>query len=448
MKVTQYITNDSLQFATRPIFRSTKMSGALTLRETGTVVSDDFLGFGVAITGSSCYELSLMEPERRRALIEEVYGKNGIGLSIARLSVASSDYSAELYSYDDVENDTALTHFSIDRDRAYIIPMIREILAVNPDLFLYASPWSPPGWMKTGGNMCGGYMRAEYIECYADYIVKFLEEYAKCGIKIAALTPQNEPETQQHGQMPACIWHPDIEAAYISVLRRKLRERGMDVQIWMFDQNLDNYLRVNWMLDTYSQLRKDCDGAAFHYYRGSIEQTRAVREKYPEIKIHFTEGGPRLYDHYDTDWCKWGLTVSRALNEGLSSFTGWNLMLDETGGPNIGPYFCGGLIMRNSISGDLSYSGQFKAFRHVAKFMKKGAKVLELLIDDNTYGTYRFPKEDAPLQASLIENPDGSRAYLLINRDSTKRQVQFFEGGTWWYVEMLPNTVSTVVVEV
>lgn len=447
MKITQYITNEGLQFATRPVYPAADMSGALKLRETGRVVSRDFLGFGVAITGSSCYNLSIMEPSERRALLEDIYGKEGIGLSIGRLSIGASDYSAELYSYDDVENDLALEHFSIDRDRDYIIPMIREILEVNPDLMLYASPWSPPGWMKTSGSICGGYMRAEFIECYADYVVRFIDEYAKCGIKISALTPQNEPETQQHGQMPACIWHPDIEAAYISVLRRKLDESGHgDVRIWMYDYNFDNWLRVKWTLDNHPALSHECDGVAFHYYRGAIEQIRALRAAYPHLGMHFTEGGPRLYDNYGTDWCKWGIMMSKTLNEGFSSFTGWNLMLDETGGPNIGPYFCGGLVTRDSRNGALSYSGQYKVFRHISKFMQKGARVLELEITDNVSCVFRFPKDDHPLQASLIENPDGSRAYVLVNRDTAKRQVQFEADGRLWYAEMLPNTISTIVV--
>ena len=203
MNVTQYTTTDNLNFVQKNVFRSTKMSGALTLTVGDTPVSDDFLGFGVAITGSSCYELSLMEPAQREAFLRDIYSKEGIGLSVGRLSIGSSDYSAELYSYDDVEGDVELKHFSIDRDRAYIIPMIQEILKINPDLYLFASPWSPPGWMKTGGNMCGGYMREEYVECYADYIIRFLREYETCGIKISALTPQNEVEQQQHGLMPA-----------------------------------------------------------------------------------------------------------------------------------------------------------------------------------------------------------------------------------------------------
>ena len=195
MKVTQYLTTDNLSFVQRTLQPAVHMSGALTLSGTENVISDDFLGFGVAITGSSCYELSTMEPEARTALLKNIYTKEGIGLSVGRLSIGSSDYSAELYSYDDVEGDTALEHFSIERDKEYIIPMIREILKINPDLFLFAAPWSPPGWMKTSGNLCGGYMREEFIDCYADYIIRFLKEYEACGIHISAITPQNEPET-------------------------------------------------------------------------------------------------------------------------------------------------------------------------------------------------------------------------------------------------------------
>jgi len=446
MKLTQYLTTDNLEFAEREIFPAVHMPGAYQMKRTDKTVSDDFLGFGVAITGSSCYDLSLMEPSERAALIRDIYTKDGIGLSIARLSVGSSDYSAELYSYDDVENDTALTHFSIERDKAYIIPMIREILAVNPDLYLFASPWSPPGWMKTSGSLCGGYMRMEYVDCYADYIIRFIEEYAKCGIKISALTPQNEPETQQHNQMPACIWHPDIEAAFIKVLRKKLDEKGLDVKIWMYDYNFDNWVRVKWALDTHEGLKEACDGIAFHYYRGAIEQTADLAAAYPDLKMHFTEGGPRLYDNYATDWCKWSIMMSKVLNHAYGSFTGWNLMLDETGGPNVGPFFCGGLVTRNSVTGALSYSGQYKAFRHIARFMQKGAKVCSLSIVDRPAGIFTYPKAPAPLHASAVVNPDGSVIYLLINPDAEKKQIELKEDGKTFYVEMLPNSVSTVVV--
>ena len=248
MKVTQYFTTKGTdflpknEFLERPVYTSRRLMGVKALRRTSKVVSDDFLGVGIAITGSSCYNLAQMIKEQRESFLQSVYGKEGLRLSIGRLSIASSDYSPQIYSYDDVEGDTELKHFSIEKDEAYIIPMIKEILKINPNLYLYASPWSPPAWMKTGGSLGGGFMRREFIDCYAEYIVRFIKEYAKHGIKISALTPQNEPETSQGGLMPACIWHPDIEAEFVIALRKKLQENNLDVRIWLFDHNFSGWI--------------------------------------------------------------------------------------------------------------------------------------------------------------------------------------------------------------
>ena len=448
MKATQYITGVQLPFVIRQLSPSAGMSGAITVTAGEETVSDNFIGFGAAITGSSCYELSTMEPEAREKLLRQIYTEEGLNLSVARLTVGASDYSAELYSYDDVEDDVSLAHFSIDRDRAYIIPMIQEILRIRPDLYLYASPWSPPAWMKTGGSLCGGYMRREYIDCYADYLIRYLKEYERCGIHIRALTPQNETEQKQHGLMPACDWHPDIEAEFISVLRKKLQAEHMDVKIWMYDYNFDGVPRVMWMLGHHKQLTEHCNGVAFHYYRGAVEETETVKQAYPGMELHFTEGGPRLLDNYAVDWCKWGIMMAKVLNQGFQSFTGWNLLLDETGGPNIGPYFCGGLVTLNSISGELSYSGQYRAFRHFSHFFQAGSKVLTIRLTNNQAGMSRFPSQDSRVTATAFRTPDGRTVFVLINpNQSSKKQVQIREKGTNWYVELLPDTVSTVVME-
>jgi glucosylceramidase len=407
-----------------------------------------FIGLGVAITGSSCYNLWQMDKDGRHALLQSIYGKDGLGLSIGRLTVGSSDYSAELYSYDDVEGDVELKHFSVQRDEAYIIPMIQEILKINPDLYLFASPWSPPGWMKTGGSIGGGYMRREFIDCYAEYIVRFILEYAKHGIRISALTPQNEVETDQKGKMPACRWHPDIEAEFVITLRKKLDNAGLDTKIWLHDHNFDGYNRIKWMLNTHKQLSSSCDGLAFHYYSGVIEDTLPLQAEYPNLPMHFTEGGPRLYDRYDSDWCKWGIMMSKVLNCGYQSFTGWNLMLDQLGGPNIGPFFCGGLITRNRPTGELTYSGQYKAFSHFASFIKRNATVYHIEQEQTHLEMFKFPSEkEIPLQVSCVENTDGSLCYFLINANKQKEQVQILENGQWYYVELLPDTVCTVVFE-
>lgn len=441
----QYFSNAAAKFQKREIFPADTIPAAVTAKPASISSVSNFYGFGVAITPSSCYLLAQMEPAKRTAFLQHIYGKDGLNLSVGRLCVGSSDYSAELYTYDDIPFDTELKHFSVERDEKYVIPMIKEILNIRPDLYLYSSPWSPPGWMKTGGSICGGHMREEFVECYANYYIKFLQAYAAHGIHIQALTPQNEPETHQSGRMPACIWNPETEARFIKILRSKLDEQGMDVKIWMWDYRFDGIARVLWSLGTIKGLAPCCAGAAFHYYHGNIEQTLALRERYPQLEMHFTEGGPRLYDHYDSDWCKWGIMITKALTSGYSSFTGWNLLLDETGGPNIGPYFCGGLATLHSLTGELSYSGQSVAMQHIAPYITPASKIYPLTTDEAIHSPmFSFPKTKELMVGFLIEN-ENSTVCVMVNPDKDKKQVRFFAKDQWWYAELLTDTISTII---
>lgn len=442
---TQYYTDKTGFMHSREIFPTGTIPGAITAVPAGESSTTGVYGFGVAITGSSCYLLNQMQPQERQALLQRIYGKEGLNLSLGRLSIGASDYSAELYSYDDVPFDTTLEHFSVARDEAYVIPMIREILKIKPELYLFASPWSPPAWMKTGNSLCGGHMREEFVECYAEYFIKFIKAYAAHGIQIRAVSPQNEPETHQDGRMPACIWNPETEARFIKCLRKRLDEEGLDVKIWMWDYRFTGIDRVLWSLDTIQGLEKACDGVAFHYYRGNIESTRCLRTLHPRLELHFTEGGPRLYDHYDSDWCKWGMMIAKAFACGYRSLTGWNLMLDETGGPNIGPYYCGGLVTRNSLTGELSFSGQAKAMAHVAPYITPQSRIYPLETNEVSYDPmFRFPKHKEPLEGFLIENEDATVCFL-VNPDGDKKQVRFYAKEQWWYAELLPDAVCTII---
>ncbi len=448
MKVTQYSTNKYGEAVPYELREALYMSGAIIANAADKPISTGFLGFGVAITGSSCYNLAKMEKQERRELIESIYGKDGIGLSVARLTIGASDYSAELYTYDDVDGDESLEHFSIARDEEYIIPMIKEILEVNPELYIFASPWTPPAWMKTGGSACGGHMRERFVEVYADYFVKYIKAYAEHGINIRAVTPQNEPETQQFGFMTACVWNPETEAKFAGVLRKKLAENQLsDVEIWINDHSFAYSDKVDWQLCEYPELKGESGGVAFHYYDGKIEQTEYLIDKYDGLRLHFTEAGPRLYDHYDNDWCKWGIMMSKTLNLRYCSFTGWNLMLDETGGPNIGPFFCGGLVTRNRLTGELSYSGQYKAFKHFVPYITNESRIIPISFDKDGYGMFAYPKDQKPLVGTIVENSDGSAAMMLVNPNQEKAQVQYFRDGKWWYIELLPETLATVCFE-
>lgn len=446
MKGIQLFTDRNHDMSKAEVFPALNVARANTLRVSEKPV-EAFKGCGVAITGSSCYELSLMEAEERQELLEKIYTKKGLGLSVGRLTIGSSDYSAELYSYDDVAFDKELSHFSIERDEKYIIPVVKQILEINPNLYLFASPWSPPGWMKTGGNMCGGYMREEFVECYADYMVKYIKAYAEKGIKISAITPQNEPNTQQDGYMTACIWHPEIEAKFIKILKKKFVENQIDTEIWIYDHTFSDTDRVLWQLDNTEGLKEACDGVAFHYYKGTIEETLKLKEAYPDLKLHFTEAGPRLYDNYDVDWCKWGIMISKAIQCGYSSFTGWNLMLNETGGPNIGPFLCGGLITRNNDTGELVYSGQYKALKHIAKYINEESKIYPICVDkEYDMPMYTYPQQNMKIEGFCIEN-NSEKILILINPNSTKRQTQIFIDGAWWYIELTPESLSTIFIK-
>lgn len=439
-------TDQTHDRAEREVFPSPYVPAAQCLTASDSYV-DGFLGFGVAITPASCYVLSKMDADERKALLTHIYGKEGLGLSTGRICIASTDYAPELYSYDDVEGDVTLAHFSTKRDEAYVIPIIKEILSINPSLYLLASPWSPPYWMKTGGYMCGGYMREQYLDCYADYIVKFIKAYAAYGIKISAVTPQNESNTQQSGRMPACVWHPELEAKFISILHGKLAENALDVKIWMYDHNFNDVSRVLWSLKNCDGLLDRCDGVAFHYYGGCAEETAIVKETYPTLDLHFTEGGPRLSEHYATDWCKWALMITSAIKSGYRSFTGWNLMLDEFGGPNVGPYIgiCGGLITRDSRTGELSYSGQYKVYSHIAPYVTPASKLRYLSPSNFGMSFSSYPKIDKPLEGLLIENPNGERVAVLANANDHGVQAQLSLNGEFWYIEAEADSVSTII---
>lgn len=451
MKAHYYQTNDKHFMAEKRLFTNVQKNDWIQ-----TVIVDEkpaskgtFDGFGVAITGSSCYELSTMEPEKRDAFLNDIYGKDGLNLSVARVSIGASDYSTSVYSYCDTPGDTELKTFSLEPDREFIIPMIKEAIAHNPDIKFLASPWSPPGWMKTGGLLSCGYMRDKFVDTYADYFVKFIKEYGKEGIKISSVTPQNEPDTQQNGTSVACAWSPDTEAKFMISLKKKLKEAGLDTEIWMYDHCFISWPRVAWTLKEYPELSECVDSIAFHYYEGGVEVIDSIREELPDIKWNFTEGGPRLNENYDSDWVKWAYVIASSLAHGADSFLGWNLLLDEDGGPNIGPFSCAGLVTLNSQTGELSYSGQYRAFAHFSKFIQRGAVIHAAKLKDDYPWVGNFPNSMyTPVEVVTADNPDGSHVVVFINRSGwKKRQAQYFYNNQWWYAEILPNSVSTMYFE-
>ncbi len=198
-----------------------------------------YRGNGGALTDATCYVLSQLSTEERGTMMHDLFSASEMGLSVCRTCIGASDYSRTAYTFDESDTpDPELKKFSIDHDKAYILPVLREARKTNPELFLFSSPWSPPGWMKSSGTMLGGAMRKHSYEPYAQYFLKFLEAYRAEGVRIDAVTVQNEVDADQDGKMPACLWGQEYEIEFVKDhLGPVLRGAGLKTKIWVLDHN-------------------------------------------------------------------------------------------------------------------------------------------------------------------------------------------------------------------
>jgi len=392
----------------------------------------EILGFGAAFTDASCFTFNRLDPAAREKLFHELFHSSEMGLSVCRTCIGSSDYSTEMYSYDEGDADPDLTRFSIEHDRAYILPILREARKANPDLFLFSSPWSPPGWMKSNHSMLGGNMRRQYMPSYANYFLKFLQTYEADGVPVQAVTIQNEVDTDQDGRMPACIWPQEYEADFVRSHLGPLFERmGVKTKIWLIDHNYNLWGRALGELET-PDVHRYSNAVAWHGYLGKTEWIERVHSAYPDVEMYWTEGGPDYTDPgYATNWSEWSKTFSEILRNWCRSITAWNFALDERGRPNIGPFPCGGLLTINSANKDISYSGQYWALAHYSRFIRRGARRIESRsVTDNLYHV-------------AFENPNGGRVLVLTNLGPVRDcQVKFDDKAV--LISLNSNSVSTI----
>jgi glucosylceramidase len=390
------------------------------------------LGFGGAFTDASCYMFNQLAPMEREKLFHEMFGPSEMGLNVCRVCMGSSDYSTSVYSYDDGEVDPLLQRFSIAHDREYILPILRQARKVNPDLFLFGTPWSPPGWMKANGSMLGGSIRRRYIPNYAQYFVKFLQAYSAEGVPMQAVTPQNEVDTDQDGRMPACLFPQEYEIEFVQNLGPLLEKNNLDTKIWILDHNYNLWGRAVCELDN-PFVKKYANAVAWHGYYGHVDQISKAREYHPDASMHWTEGGPDYtWPDYLTDWAKWSGTFSDVLRNWCESITAWNLALDEQGRPNVGPFPCGGIVTINSQTKEITRCGQYWAFAHFARFIKRGAK--------------RFDSQSSAPEVNhvAVESPDGRHVVVLTN-PKTARTVSVQMGDSAAEVRLDENSVTTLV---
>jgi len=405
--ISVWVTDDAHQLARAPQLTWQHASGAAA--QDAVVLHpekkfQEILGFGAAFTDAACFTFNRLDASPRQELFYQLFHPSEMNLSVCRTCIGASDYSTKVYSYDEGAPDPDLQRFSIDHDREYILPMLREARQANPDLFLFSSPWSPPGWMKSNGSMLGGNMQRHSMRAYAEYFVKFLQGYEGAGVPVQAVTVQNEVDTDQDGRMPACTWPEEYEADFVrGSLGPAFQRNGIQSRIWIIDHNYNLWGRAIAELET-PGVRQFTNAIAWHGYVGKVEWMDRVHEAFPGVEMYWTEGGPDYTNPgYANDWASWSATFSEILRHWCRSITAWNFALDEKGKPNIGPFSCGGLVTVDSQSRAISYSGQYHASAHYSRFIRRGAR--------------RFDSQSqAPgLSHVAIENPGGESVLVLTN---------------------------------
>ncbi len=431
------VTDEKRRFEAAPALAWRKSSGG---KPSGEIIVFDpekkfqeILGFGAAFTDASCFIFSQLAPGMREQLFHELFHSSALGLNVCRTCIGASDYSTELYSFDEGDPDPELTRLSIDHDRKYLLPALQQARTVNSDLFLFSSPWSPPGWMKANGSMLGGSMRKKYFKSYAQYFLKFLQAYGEAGVPVQAITAQNEVDTDQDGRMPACLWGQEYEIDFVkNHLGPLLAANALPTKIWLLDHNYDLWGRVICELDD-PGVRRYSNSVAWHGYAGGAEMMSRVHDTHPDAEMHWTEGGPDYTSpDYATDWVQWGHTFTEALRNCCRSITGWNLALDEHGRPNIGPFSCGGMVTIHSQTKEITRSGQYWAFAHFSRLIRRGAR--------------RFDSQSviAGIDHVACENPDGQKVAVITNTGAP-RSVSLQVGGMSTEVTLTGNSVTTLV---
>jgi len=375
-------------------------------------------GFGASFTDSAAYLIHrVLEPQQRAELMKRLFDPHaGIGLSVLRNPMGASDYARDFYSYDDMpagETDAELRRFSIAHDEEDIIPLLQEAVRLNPDLKLMASPWSPPGWMKTSGSMIGGELIKEYYPVYADYFVRYIQAYAAHGLPIYAVTPQNEA-LYSPGHYPGMIMTPEAQIDFIrNHLKPRFVRHRIDTKILCYDHNWD---RPDYPRAVLEQAHAEVDGVAWHWYGGHPSAQSEIYEAFPDKEVHMTEGsGGEWIPPFEPAFSHVMRMGIETLRNYGKSFVLWNMALDENNGPTVpgfGRSTCRGVVRINQQTKELEYTLDYYALAHFSTCIRPGA--LRLASDS---------ADDSPIGSVACRNRDGSTAVVLFNDSDTPENV-------------------------
>jgi glucosylceramidase len=405
------------------------------------------LGIGGALTDAAAETFVKLPDAKQKELLEAYYSaEKGIGYTLGRTNINSCDFSSGSYTYVD-EGDKELKSFSIEHDRKYKIPLIKHVIeAAGGKLTLFASPWSPPAFMKDNNDMLhGGILKPEYYQSWAAYFTRFVRDYEKEGIPVWGISIQNEPMATQTWE--SCIYSAEDERDFLkNFLGPEMAKQGLsDKKIIVWDHNRDLMVQRAQSIFDDPAASKYAWGIGFHWYEDwsggqqMYNNVGLVHSTYPDKNIIFTEGcrGPfdaNLYYAWDLGE-SYGRSMINDFNNGTVGWTDWNILLDETGGPNHVGNFCFAPVHADTRTGQLIYTNSYFYIGHFSKFIHPGAKRILC----------------APSRSQLLttgfKNEDGSVAVVVMNQSTRKIVYNLCIGRNSAAIDCLPHSIQTIVIK-
>lgn len=385
-----------------------------------------FMGIGGAITDASAEIYAKLSKEKQKEFVNAYYDtEKGIGYSLIRTTIHSSDFSSGSYTYIK-EGDKELKTFNIDHDRKFRIPLIKEALkTAGKNTPLYASPWSPPAFMKDNNNMLkGGKLLPEYFQSWANYYTKFIKAYEKEGIPVWGITVQNEPMAIQKWE--SCVFTAEEERDFLkNFLGPTMEKSGLgDKKIVVWDHNRDLMVQRANVIYSDPEASKYAWGMGFHWYetwnggQPMFDNVRQVYEAYPDKKLMFTEGCTEVFNaakyQFWANGEKYGTSMINDFNNGTVAWTDWNILLDQTGGPNHVGNFCFSPIHGDTNTGELIYTPSYYYIGHFSKFIRPEAKRVSTSVSRSQLLSTSFLNKDGKMVTVVMNKSDKTLKYNLI----------------------------------
>jgi len=405
------------------------------------------LGIGSALTDASAETFYKLPKAAQKEFLTAFYDKEkGIGYTLARTNIQSCDFSSDSYSYV-ADKDVSLKTFSISHDLKYRVPFIKEaIAAAGGKLTLFASPWSPPGWMKDNNDVLhGGKLKPEYMQSWANFFVKFINAYQKQGIPVWGVTVQNEPMAKQKWE--SCVFTAEDERDFIKkYLGPTLKASNVaNTKLIAWDHNRDLvYQQASTMLED-KEAAKYIWGIGYHWYEtwtGSAMQfdnVKRVAEAFPDKHLLFTEGCIEKFDMARVnDWAlgeKYGQSIIHDFNNGTVGWTDWNILLDEQGGPNHVGNYCFAPVHADTQTGKLIYTNIYYYLGQFSKFVRPGDKRIVSSSNRDKLLTTAFKNSAGKLTVVVMNTSDDKITYNLIIKN---------KGAV---VNSLPHSISTLIIQ-